>query len=120
MVMINLILILLVGGLLAMLSERLDENMPRKVAMAVVLFDLIYLISSILSLPETAQLQAPITSDSSTWLMHFKANWIPAFGISIEFAMDGISLLMVLLTLILGAVAISASWTDIVKRKGFF
>ena len=120
MVMINLILILLVGGILAMLSERLDENMPRKVAMAAVLFDLMYLISSMLSLPEIAQLQAPITNDPSTWLMHFKANWIPAFGISIEFAMDGISLLMVLLTLILGAVAISASWTDIVKRKGFF
>ena len=57
MVMINLILILLVGGLLAMLSERLDENMPRKVAMAVVLFDLMYLISSIFSLSEIAQLQ---------------------------------------------------------------
>ena len=52
--------------------------------------------------------------------MHFKADWIPAFGISIELALDGISMLMVLLTLVLGAVAVSASWTDVIVRRGFF
>ena len=44
MVMINLILILLIGGLLAMLSERISDTMPRKVAMVVVLTDLVYLL----------------------------------------------------------------------------
>ena len=39
MLMINLILILLVGGVLALLSERLGETMPRKVALVVVLVD---------------------------------------------------------------------------------
>ena len=38
MVMINLIVILLVGGLLAIFSERISDTMPRKVAMTVVLF----------------------------------------------------------------------------------
>ena len=59
MVMVNLILILLVGGVLAMLSERVDENMPRRVALAVVLFDLIYFLSSS-GMPDLTQLQAPL------------------------------------------------------------
>jgi NADH-quinone oxidoreductase subunit M len=120
MVMINLIVILLVGGLLAILSERISDTMPRKVAMGVVLVDLLYLLVCLSGMPDIAQLQAPVANDPSSWLMHFKADWIPAFGISIELALDGISLLMVLLTLVLGAIAISASWTDIVVRKGFF
>ena len=120
MVMVNLILILLVGGVLALLSERVNENMPRRVALAVVLFDLIYFLNFLSGMPDLTQLQAPLPNDPSTWLMHFKADWIPAFGISIEFALDGISMLMVLLTLVLGAVAVSASWTDVIVRRGFF
>ncbi len=120
MVMVNLILILLVGGVLALLSERLDENMPRKVALGVVVIDLLYFLNHLLAMPELNQLQAPLASDPSTWLMHFRADWIPAFGISIELALDGISMLMVLLTLVLGAVAVSASWTDVTVRRGFF
>ncbi len=120
MVMVNLILILLVGGVLALLSERLDENMPRKVALGVVVVDLLYFLNHLLAMPELNQLQAPLASDPSTWLMHFRADWIPAFGISIELALDGISMLMVLLTLVLGAVAVSASWTDVTVRRGFF
>ena len=120
MVMVNLILILLVGGVLALLSERVNENMPRRVALAVVLFDLVYFLIHLSGMPELTQLQAPLPDDPSTWLMHFKADWIPAFGISIEFALDGISMLMVLLTLVLGAVAVSASWTDVIVRRGFF
>ena len=42
------------------------------------------------------------------------------FGISFELAMDGLSLLMVILTLVLGAISVSASWTDIKQRTGFF
>ena len=108
------------GGVLALLSERVNENMPRRVALAVVLFDLIYFLNFLSGMPDLTQLQAPLPNDPSTWLMHFKADWIPAFGISIEFALDGISMLMVLLTLVLGAVAVSASWTDVIVRRGFF
>ena len=120
MLMINLILILLVGGVLALLSERLGETMPRKVALVVVLVDIVYLLSQLSAMPELTQLQAPVPDDPGTWLMHFKAQWIPAFGIHIEFALDGISLLMVMLTLVLGAIAVSSSWTDVTTKQGFF
>ena len=99
MIMVNLIGILLIGGLLAMISERFGDTIPRKVAMAVVLIDLLYLLICLSGMPEITQLQAPLANDPSTWLMHFKTDWIPAFGISIELALDGISLLMVLLFL---------------------
>ena len=120
MLMINLILILLVGGLLAMLSERFGSHVPRMVALAVVLIDLAYLLLALSGLPELGELQAPVPGDPQTWLMHYRAEWIPAFGISFEFALDGISLLMVLLTLVLGAVAVSSSWTDVTIKRGFF
>jgi NADH-quinone oxidoreductase subunit M len=120
MVMVNLILILLVGGVLALLSERINENMPRQIALGIVVIDLLYFLNHLLAMPEFNQLQTPLVADPSTWIMHFKADWIPAFGISIELALDGISLLMVLLTLVLGAVAVSASWTDVIVRRGFF
>ena len=120
MLMINLILILLVGGIAALISQRFGDHIPRKVALAVVVFDLLYLLFALTAMPELETLQAPLPSDPQIWLMHYSAEWIPAFGIRIELAVDGLSLLMVLLTLILGAVAVSASWTDVQVRRGFF
>lgn len=120
MVMLNLLLILLAGGFLALLCERIDKSLPRIVALAVIIAALIYLITSISGLSALNALQASTPSDPSSWFMHFKTPWIPAFGIHIELALDGISLLMILLTLLLGAVAVSASWTDIQYRQGFF
>ncbi len=46
--------------------------------------------------------------------------WIPQAGISIHLAMDGLSLLLVTLTLFLGIVAVAASWREIRERTGFF
>jgi len=120
MLMINLILILLIGGLLAMLSQRYGSHVPRMVALVVVLLDLVYLLLALSGMPELTGLQAPVPGDPQTWLMHYRAEWIPAFGISFEFALDGISLLMVLLTLVLGVVAVSSSWTDVNIKQGFF
>ncbi|MGB2002626.1 MAG: hypothetical protein ACPHRF_05345, partial [Porticoccaceae bacterium] len=77
--MVNLILILLLGGVIAMLSERAGENMPRRVALVVILVDFAYLLSELSGMPSLTQLQAPMPDDPGTWLMHFKAQWIPAF-----------------------------------------
>ena len=120
MVMINLILILLAGGVLAMLSERISDTTPRLVALVVIVIDLLYFIGHLTGVEYTALMRAPDPANADSWLMHYRLEWIPAFGINIELAMDGLSLLMVLLTLILGAVAVSASWTDVKSRRGFF
>jgi NADH-quinone oxidoreductase subunit M len=120
MAMANLILILLVGGVLAIIAERLSDKLPRMVALAAVLVDLLYLLSMLPGINPLAVTWVPEPGNASSWIMHWRQDWIPAFGISIEFAMDGLSLLMVALTLVLGAVAVIASWTDIRRRQGFF
>ncbi|MFT7128653.1 MAG: NADH-quinone oxidoreductase subunit M, partial [Gammaproteobacteria bacterium] len=90
MVMVNLIVILLAGGVLAVLSERIHQNAPRWVALAVVAVDLVYLASHLLAIGGADLFQVPDPGNPSSWLMHYSVPWIPAFGISIELAMDGL------------------------------
>jgi NADH-quinone oxidoreductase subunit M len=45
-----------------------------------------------------------------------KADWIPSIGVSYYFGVDGISTLLILLTTLLGAIAILSSWTAITQR----
>src|SRR5881394_473618 len=45
-----------------------------------------------------------------------KAPWIPTIGVSYHFGVDGISTLLILLTTLLGAIAILSSWTAITDR----
>jgi NADH-quinone oxidoreductase subunit M len=47
-------------------------------------------------------------------------NWIPSIGARYTLGIDGISFLMVMLTTVLGAVAILSSWTAIRKREKEF
>ncbi len=44
------------------------------------------------------------------------ADWIPAIGVSYHFGVDGISTLLILLTTLLGEIAILSSWTAIHER----
>lgn len=46
--------------------------------------------------------------------------WIPSLGVGFELAMDGLSFLLVLLTVFLGLAAVLASWTGIERETGFF
>src|SRR5512141_928008 len=45
-----------------------------------------------------------------------KADWIPSIGVQYFFGVDGISALLILLTTLLGAIAILSSWTAIQDR----
>lgn len=56
--------------------------------------------------------------DSSRAEMQFveKASWIPTLGVEYHFGIDGISLLLILLTTILSAIAVASSFTAIHER----
>ncbi len=56
----------------------------------------------------------------SAWLIEMDHTWIPQLGISFHLAMDGLSLLLVLLTVFLGIVSVVCSWKEIQDRVGFF
>lgn len=101
--------ILLGGGVLAWGSERLGTSLPRWIALAVLGAASIALIWIVKDGPH------PDALYSSTALP-----WIPRFGIAAKFALDGLSLALVILTLFLGVVAVISSWTEIPTRHGFF
>ncbi|MYD94396.1 MAG: NADH-quinone oxidoreductase subunit M, partial [Chloroflexi bacterium] len=48
------------------------------------------------------------------------AEWIPALGISYKLGVDGVSILMVLLTGIIGPLVVAASWLTIHRRERAF
>ena len=54
------------------------------------------------------------------WMMDMKYSWIPQFGISFHLGVDGLSLVMVLLTLFLGVLGVLTSWNEIKERTGFY
>ncbi len=54
------------------------------------------------------------------WLAELNVPWIEPLGIRFHLAMDGLSLLMVLLTAFLGLVSVIISWREIEERVGLF
>ncbi len=118
--MIYLLLILLLGGGLAWASERWNPQAPRWVALGVVGFALLYLTVAVARLPVEQFSLLPAASQPDTWLAHTRIDWMPRFGIHFELALDGLSLTLVALTLLLGLIALSASWAEIEQRTGFF
>lgn len=111
MILVAVIVILLVAGLLAWISSRWSTELPRWISLAAAVVDLIL----------TGRIWfASASSGPDGWLEEVKWNWIPGFGIHVHLAMDGLSLLMVILTLFLGIMAVLASWTEIRERVGFF
>ena len=117
MSMAGLILLLLLGGLLAWQAERIHPNLPRWTALVTVTAALLYLLAAAPTEPG-ATMAGPHYSGS--WLLHLKLAWMPRFGIAFELAMDGLSLLLLVLTLLLGLIAIAASWSEIDFKPGLF
>jgi NADH-quinone oxidoreductase subunit M len=111
MILVAVVVILLIAGLLAWISSRWSTELPRWISLAAAVVDLL--------LTGRIWFASP-SSGPGGWLEEVKWNWIPGFGIHFHLAMDGLSLLMVMLTLFLGIMAVVASWTEIRERVGFF
>src|SRR5690606_16779188 len=63
---------------------------------------------------------APNPTDPNAWTMEFKHVWIERLGINLHLALDGLSLLMVVLTGLLGVLSVLCSWNEIQRNVGFF
>jgi NADH-quinone oxidoreductase subunit M len=114
MILVILISVLLVGGLLCWLLGRWIGSAVRWVALLTVLVDLV-LVSNL-----WVQQSATSFTPANSWMIDYKASWIPAFGISFHLALDGLSLVLLLLTFFLGALAVLCSWNEIRERRGFY
>jgi NADH-quinone oxidoreductase subunit M len=118
--MLELLALLLIGGLVAGWSSALGSKVPRLTSLAVLVVATLYLLGLVSGIPAEQFSLVPEPSSPTSWLLHTRMEWIPRFGIALELAMDGLSLILILLTLLLGLVAVVSSWNEIEYRPGFF
>ena len=102
------------GGLAAWAAAKRGNRLARWISVSALAADLILLIGL------WAVWQYSATYPGAARLAEVQAPWIPSLGISFDLAMDGLSFLLVLLTVFLGLAAVLASWTEIESHAGFF
>lgn len=113
MILAIMISILLVAGLLCWLLAKWNILLSKYVALAAVLIDFVIAVNLWIQHSE-------VTFNSNTWFINYQVNWIPAFGITFHLALDGLSLVLLLLTFFLGTLAVLCSWNEIKERTGFY
>ena len=111
MILVSVIGILLVGGVLAWLAGRWIERLARWISLVAIGID--FVLAAIVWAGEPS-------NATGRWLDELDCAWVPGLGIHFHLAVDGLSLLMLALTLFLGIVAVLASWTEIQEKVGFF
>jgi NADH-quinone oxidoreductase subunit M len=116
MILLWLIVILLAGGVLAWVVGRWSATASRVVALAATAVGFVLGLS--LWIGNYHQLTLPGAHD--VWIKELDWTWIPEFGIHFHLALDGLSLLLVVLTFLLGMMSVLASWREIRKSVGFF
>jgi NADH-quinone oxidoreductase subunit M len=119
MMLVWLILLPLLGGLLALLSGRRRPAWPRWIALVTMLIDLALILVLALRLSGMHPV-AGVVPGAGPWLLQIDRPWIAPFGIHFHLGLDGLSLVMVVLTAFLGAVAVISGWREIRERTGFF
>ncbi|WP_162853356.1 complex I subunit 4 family protein [Candidatus Methylobacter oryzae] len=113
MILFLLICLLQLGAFIAWFFGCWRPGAPRWVAIVVLTLEALLLIFPYRAVESIGSLP-------SAWFGYFYVPWIPRFGIEFYLAMDGFSLLLITLTVVLGFIAVSSSWAEIKHRQGFF
>src|ERR1700689_1429999 len=104
-----LLLVPFAGGLLCWQLERFGIRLVRWVAVATIFIVLILAV------------ELWLTGDTAgRWTEQFSVPWIPRLGIRFALSLDGLSLLLIGLTALLGLTAVACSWREITRHIGFF
>jgi NADH-quinone oxidoreductase subunit M len=111
MILVLLLIIPLIGGLLAWVVSRQNQWLCRLLSLIALFADLALL--AILSIQYAS-------NPTEQWFAFVKWSWIPQLGVSFELGADGLSLLLLWLTVILGIFAVASSVSEIKERVGFF
>ena len=96
-----------IGALIVALQNKEDTNSLKQTALVVSILTFIVSLGFVVGGFDRTQAAFQFTE---------KYAWIPSFGINYEVGIDGISLLLVLLTTLLTPIAILSSWTSIKDR----
>src|SRR5262245_27010908 len=112
MILLLFIVILMAAGVVSWIAGERSAILARWISLIALFVNLglaIYLWKNQL-----------IGEDDNQWIARYSVPWVPSFGISFSLALDGLSLLMVLLTFFLGIFAVLISWNEIQERVGFY
>ncbi len=104
------------GGLISWQAERYSRYLPRWIALGTQLT----VLAMSLWLWFVGDFTLTTGSTIPTFVLEYKASWIPSFGINFHLGLDGLSMLLVVLTNLLGVMAIACSWKEIDRYVGFF
>jgi NADH-quinone oxidoreductase subunit M len=100
------------GGVLAWIASNWSVMAAKWISLLSMTISLIIAIN--------IWLGTDLSGQSDQWIVQVSYPWIPAFGIGFSVALDGLSLLMLLLTFFLGILAVLTSWNEIQYRPGFY
>jgi NADH-quinone oxidoreductase subunit M len=114
-ILVGFIVIPLIAGILAWLAERRSPQVSRWISLVAAGFGLFLTLA--LWLQEGSMVTA---GAAPLWLVEFDSSWVPRFGIHFHLGVDGLSLLMLVLTFVLGIMSVLCSWTEIRDKVGFF
>ncbi len=114
--LLTILILLPLAGCLALLPLWNCRVSARPVALGVALLELVLSAWLYGSWRELTPLQAKLPG----YLLVEDAPWIPAFGIRYTLGLDGISLLMVLLTSFTFCIALLVSWNSIKEKTALF
>ena len=110
MTLLYLVLFLLGAGFVACVTERVHDNLPRWISLLAFVVASIWVVAIWLG-----------GVDAETgFYAHTDLAWIPALGINVTLSLDGLSLMLVGLTTLLGIIAVVSSWSEISEQRGFF
>jgi len=100
----------LVGMILIMVTPKKNEIAIKWIA------NVTAFIGFIISIPLLTAFNNPEYIGQDGFRFIFEHKWIPAIGATYKFGIDGISMLLILLTTLLGFISILSSWTAIKER----
>ncbi|VFP83594.1 complex I subunit 4 family protein [Buchnera aphidicola] len=116
MILLVFILVPLLGAILSIFTGFLNERIPRYIAAFSMIICL--LVSLFIFFYSNRFFQANITMH--TLLIAFHKTWFSEYGISIYFGLDNLSLLMILLTSLIGLCSIYCEWHTLNDKIGIF
>lgn len=115
MILVILLILLMAGGFLSWILGQWSAVSAKWTALVTVVIAFVMLVVFWGMHAESVDLTA-----QGGWLVSFHRDWIPQLGTSFHLGMDGLSLIMGVLTLFLGAVSILGDWRSGYEHPGFY
>jgi NADH-quinone oxidoreductase subunit M len=113
MILVWLILIPVMAGFISWIAGGWNKALPRCISLLALVLDFLLVLS-------IGMTNKGMITSRSDWLLDINAAWIPQFGIGFHLALDGLSLVMLLMTLFLGIFSVLFAWNYFPQRTGFF